>query len=250
MPAFKGPQYTKTINPKTGLQEPRYIFPIEFSESEDGITFVVEDISEVSLKTLQKHVIDNITWWNTFVNTFLQATSKLFSKPYTVDNINKIVKHTLDTVHGTNTFPANVTLFPKTIEIAGGIFWVNWRYTLESVIIDIPDLTEPEHNTIEVPALPDLKKIESCMEELNIDDLPVGTNSTEDVLELDSPAKFFEKQRVKEARLKAKLAIYKAQRQMAKYIEKYGNEISDSDTDYESSDEESQKSSEEDEIQI
>lgn len=129
-------------------------------------------------------------------------------------------------------------------------FWVNWRYVLEPVIIDIPDLIEPELNTIENNTLPASKTIDSFMEELNIDELPVGTNSTEDTLELDSPAKYFEKQRVKEARLKAKLAHYKAQRQMAKYIEKYGNEISDSDTDYESSDEESEENSGEDEIQI
>jgi hypothetical protein len=56
---------------------------------------------------------------------------------------------------------------------------------------------------------------------------------------LDSPGKFYEKQRVKECRLKAQLAVYKAQRTLAKYYEKYGDDISDSDTDFETSDEES-----------
>jgi large subunit ribosomal protein L19 len=46
----------------------------------------------------------------------------------------------------------------------------------------------------------------------------------------------------KAARLKAKLAVYKAQRHMAEYCEKYGIDISDSDTesDYVSEDEEVQ----------
>lgn len=250
MPSFKGPQYTKSVNPKTGVQEPRYIFPVDFGQNEEGLSFVAEEVSDVSLQSLQKLVLDNNNWWITFLNNFLVSTTKLFSKPYTVENINKIVKHTLNNAGNNTKFPASVTLFPKTIEICGGIFWVNWRYVLEPVIIDIPDLIEPELNTIENNTLPASKTIDSFMEELNIDELPVGTNSTEDTLELDSPAKYFEKQRVKEARLKAKLAHYKAQRQMAKYIEKYGNEISDSDTDYESSDEESEENSGEDEIQI
>jgi hypothetical protein len=53
-----------------------------------------------------------------------------------------------------------------------------------------------------------------------------------EILEIESPVKYYDKQRVKEARLKAKLAVYKAQRQIAEYSEKYG-EISDSDTESE-----------------
>jgi len=79
-----------------------------------------------------------------------------------------------------------------------------------------------------------------------MDDLPVGGAPTDDALELDSPAKFYDKQRLKEARLKAKLAAYKAQRQMVQYYEKYGDNSSDSD-DLETSDEESEDS--EDEVQ-
>jgi hypothetical protein len=42
---------------------------------------------------------------------------------------------------------------------------------------------------------------------------------------------------MKESRLKAKLAVYKAQRQMAEYYKKYGeDDLSDSDTDISSDD--------------
>lgn len=238
MPVIKAPQYSKVINPKTGNQEPRYIFPIEFQKNEEGLSFFAESESDITLQSIQQSVLVNINWWNTFLNTFLESTKKLFSKPYTVDNINKITKHTLITSNINNSFPANVTLYPKTIEISGSVFWVNWGYELEPVVIDIPDLTETN-------SLPVSNKIIEGIEELNIDELPVGNNSTEETLELDSPAKFYEKQRVKEARLKAKLAVYKAQRQMAKYVEKYGNEVSDSDTEYESSDDESDEEEDE-----
>jgi hypothetical protein len=251
MPTIKAPQYSKTINPKTGNQEPRYIFPIEFQTNEEQLSYVAESSTEITLQNLQKTVLDNLDWWTSFLQSFLQTTAKLFSKPYTVENINKIAKHTLNPNTNNTTssiFPINVILIPKTIEISGGTFWVNWVYNLEPVIIDIPDLEEEsENNTIEDTTLPvSTKQINTDMEELNLDDLAVDGQSTDEVLEIDSPTKFYDKQRVKEARLKAKLAVYKAQRQIAKYVEKYGNEVSDSDTEYESSDEES----EDEEVQL
>jgi hypothetical protein len=248
MPVIKSPQYSKVINPKTGNQEPRYIFQIEYQPNEEGLSFLAESASDVTLQAVQNNVLNNITWWNSFLNLFLQLTAKLFSKPYSVENINRITKHTLNTNNTSNSFPANVTLYPKSIEISGGIFWVNWGYELESISIDIPDLAEPNVLPVSNNSNNSNKIIEG-IEELNIDEIPVGSNNTEDALELDSPAKFYDKQRVKEARLKAKLAVYKAQRQMAKYVEKYGNEVSDSDTEYDSSDDESEED-EDEEVQF
>ena len=213
MTIFKAPLYTKTVNPKTGVQEPCYIFNIECS---DCISFVAESESDISLESLQKCVLDNIPWWNTFISTFLESSSKSFSKPYTIETINKITKHT---INGTKSdiYPINVILVPKNIHISGGIFTLHWGYNTESIMI--PDFEE------EVLPVPNMEG----MEELNIDEIP---NNSTDILEIDSPAKYYEKQRVKEARLKAKLAVYKAQRQMAEYSDKYG-EISDSDeSDY------------------
>jgi hypothetical protein len=47
-----------------------------------------------------------------------------------------------------------------------------------------------------------------------------------------------EKQRVKEARLKARLAVYRAQYEMNQFYDKYGNEISDSDSEQEEDEDE------------
>lgn len=250
MPAFKAPQYTKVTNPKNGTQEPCYTFNIDF-DTEDYLSFVAENESDISLQSLQKCVLDNIPWWNGFIQQFLQSSVKYFSKPYTVDTINKITKHTLNGTKS-STYPINVVLVPKNIQIYGGIFTVNWVYTTEPMI-DIPDEDEVKVNTIELPDLPvsnDTKLVDG-LEELNIDELPGGSDSTDAALQLDSPAKFYDKQRVKEARLKAKLAVYKAQRTMAQYYEKYGGDISDSDTDLETSDEESDEySGDEDEVQL
>jgi hypothetical protein len=243
MPIFKAPQYTKAVNPKTGVQEPCYTFNIEFSVS-DYLSFVAESQKDISLQSLQKAVLDNLDWWNAFIKQFMEASSKYFTKPYTVDAINKITKHTLDGSKASE-FPVNVVLVPKNIQISGGIFTVNWKYDIEPMI-DIPDAEEEKINTIELTEAPVSNKAIEGLEELNLDEIPAAANST-DELEIDSPAKFYEKQRVKEARLKAKLALYKAQRQTAQYYEKYGEDISDSDSDFESSDGET---SDEEEVQL
>jgi len=213
MTTFKGPQYTKILNPKTGAQDPCYTFTIEFAG--DYLSFVANTQSDISVETLQKCISDNVSWWNTFINKFLETSSKSFSKPYTVESINKVTKHTLN---GANTieYPVNIILIPKNIQISGGIFTVHWNYDIESMII--PDLEDLPVSNIQE------------MEELNIDELP-AENSTE-VLEIDNPNKSYDKQRVKELRLKAKLAQYKVERQMAEYCDKYGDDISDSDTEY------------------
>jgi hypothetical protein len=208
---FKAPQYTKIANPKTGVLEPCYTFNVEYNES---LTFVANDRTDISLEMLHK-TLDN-SWWNTFIGAFLESSSKFFSKPYTVEAINKITKHTMDTTIVSTTqepFPVNVLLVPKSIQIFGGVFTIQWIYNMEQMII--PDLDLP---------------VDEKIEELNIDDLPVENMDT---LEIESPSKYYDKQRVKETRLKAKLAVYKAQRQIAEYSEKYG-EISDSDTESES----------------
>jgi hypothetical protein len=239
MPSFQAPVYSKVPNPKTGNQDPCYTFRINFTDADKTISFVAESAADISLLTLQKCVIENVVWWNGFINQFLKASSKLFSKPYTVENINKIAKHILQGQAG-DTFPANVTLIPTNIQIYSGNFTVVWVYHVEPIVIDIPDLQD---DTIELSELPDSEanKVVNGLEELNIDELPVDKNATGNDLELDSPAKFFDKQRVKEARLKAKLAAYKAQRQISKYYEKYGADVSDSESEseYSSSDGES-----------
>jgi len=249
-PQFHAPQYTKVLNPKTGVQDPCYTFQINYNSNSDFLSFVAENQEAISLHAVQKCVLDNIPWWNNFIQLFLQSSTKFFSKPYTVETINKITQHTLNGTIG-NKYPINVILVPKNIQICGGVFTVNWGYNLEPMI-DIPDVEDVIISLPELNVSPVLKnKVINDIQELNIDELPVESNNTGMTLEIDSPAKFYEKQKVKEARLRAKLAVYKAQRQTAQYYDKYGNDISESDTDFETSDEGSEDDSEEaEDIQI
>jgi hypothetical protein len=252
MPTFKAPQYSKVNNPKTGKQEPCYTFSILFESNETTLSFIAEKMEDISLQTLQNCVLENVNWWNHFISQFLNATAIFFSKPYTIDNINKIAKHKLSGKDNSQ-FPSNVSLQPNTIEITAGKFTVNWEYVMQPMVIDIPDLDEETSDIHEGDGLPDCKDSELAdeLQELNIDQLPIDKNSTEEAMEVENPAKFYDKQRVKEARLKAKLALYKANRQAAKYYDKYGtNDITDSESGSESEWETSEEEEEDEEVQL
>lgn len=230
MPTFKAPSYTKVLNPKTGVLEPSYTFNIVFNSNESLPSFIANTDTDISLQSLQDAVLENISWWNAFIKEFMNSSSKLFSKPYTLENINKVTRHTLIGTNS-NKFPVNVTLMPKNIQIHSGLFTVNWEYSTEYILIEIPDSENKVTSGIPV------SKDEDEIEERNIDELPDDKNATEEeTLEIDSPTKLYDKQRVKEYRLKAKLALYKAQRQMADYYKKYGDEVSDTDSDLETND--------------
>jgi hypothetical protein len=227
MPTFQSPTYSKVMNPKSGNTEPCYTFIAEHNEVEEKLLIVAEE--PVTLLTLEKALKDNTEWWNKWVATFLEASVKHFSKPYTVQHIHKITKHQLNhTEH--NAFPVNMIFYPQTIRIHGGAFLVEWYYQITPVTIEIPDLPE-EEETLPVYASP------ADVQEMNLEEVPVDPNATEESLILHTPTKFYEKNKVKEARLKAKIAMYRAQHQMNKYYEKYGTEVTDSDTDEEASEE-------------
>jgi hypothetical protein len=248
MPTFRAPQYTKVTNSRTGIVEPCYTFIIDYTNTDEYISFVADNSSDITAQSLQTSITDNLEWWSSFINQFLTSSSKLFSKPYTVENINKIAKHSILQSNTTTVdFPAQVTYIPKSIQISGGNFVVVWGYELQKMVIDIPDLgeTSESSDSVSLPAQSILKTDD--VEELDINNLQIAGNSTDEIFEINSPAKIYDRQRVKEARLKAKLAVYKAQRQISKYYEKYGDDdISDSDTetDYETSDNESESENE------
>jgi hypothetical protein len=255
MPVFKSPRYSKVHNPSSGVIEPSYIFDISFQNNDTSLEFVCDESSLLTLSSLQNYLSDHTDWWINFLQQFLNFSSKMFSKPYTVQHLLKVVKH--NSLQGTEpeSFPVNVSFLPKTIQIISGNFLVNWEYTTTPIVIDIPVMEEPDvslSTTSVSTLLPDLDKVVDDIEELNMDELPEEKDTTDNSVPLDHTNRLYDKQKVKEARLKAKLAVYRAQYQLNRYYEKYGDEISDSDTetDYEISDEEEDNEDEKDDIDV
>ena len=254
MPSFHPPVYSKQHDAKKNTVEACYTFSIDFQENESGLVFTADDVDTITSTSIESLISGNTDWWKQFVQQFMQASSKMFAKPYTVEQINKITKHIGKEWSYTSTFPVTVDVLPTTIKIQSNIFWVYWDYRFTPNVIDIPVSIE-EVDTTAAICLPDLEteyteeqpsvSVDKEVEELNLDELNMDGNATED-LELGHSARFYDKQRVKEARLKAKLAQYKAEIQMRMYYDKYGNDVSETDADSD----DSYTSSEEEEVQL
>jgi hypothetical protein len=187
--------------------------------------FVADTQEDISLQSLQGLVIENVAMWNQWIGDFLVNTKKHFAKPYTIDHINKIAKHKIvqQSIVDSDCFPANVTFLMKMIQISGGVFTVNWEYTAESIVIDIPVSDE----------LPDSTEVlEADLNALDLQEFDEKNDATE--LDISDPAKHYDKQRVKELRMRAQLATYKAEHALKDYYDKYSEELSDSNYDSES----------------
>lgn len=263
MPIFKAPVYAK-LSVDGGASVPCYTFDIEYlaSDKEDHLTSVADRASDLSLATLNELIKENHAWWSRLIQGFMTASAKLFSKTYSLDQLNRITKHVLPSpLPSITDYPSTLFWTVRQIKIYGGSLYVHWGITSEPIQIDLPDtptlsprvdlstaakvpvpISTPPVSTplVTSHSLPDE------LEEVDVKDLPVKDMPATATLDR---SREYDRQRVKEAHLKAKLAMYKAQYQMRLYYEKYGREYSDSESDSEYEDEEEYDQEEEDEYE-
>jgi len=100
---------------------------------------------------------------------------------------------------------------------------------MEAICIAIPDLEETNENVL----------MKDVTELLSIDDLEGDLQKGPEETVTEDSSRHYEKRKVKEARLRARLAQYKAERAMSRYLDKYGTEPSDSEWTSTSSEDES-----------
>jgi hypothetical protein len=148
-----------------------------------------------------------------FLTEFLRLTTQYFAKPYTVANIMKTLKHDVEP----STASGSVVFQPKEVLISSKGFQIQWtcKQVEDTTLISLPDM---EDEIEEIDAIP--------------------LDGSNEVIQLQSPniRHIYDRQRVKEANLRAKLAQYKANRAHLEYLEKYGENPSDS-SDSDDSDE-------------
>ena len=230
---------------------PCYTFDIEYlaSDKEDHLISVADSTSDLSLATLNELIKENHAWWSRLIQGFMAASAKLFSKTYSLDQLNRITKHVLPSpLPSITDYPSSLFWTARQIKIYGGSLYVHWGITSEPIQIDLPDTPtlSPRASSstaakvpvpISTPPLSALSALSMTshslpdeLEEVDVKDLPVKDMPATATLDRSCE---YDRQRVKEAHLKAKLAMYKAQYQMRLYYEKYGREYSDSDSDSE-----------------
>jgi hypothetical protein len=177
-----------------------------------GLSSGSQTPAEVLLATLSKES----GALNVFLTEFLRLTAQHFAKPYTVSNVLKTLKHIVD-----STASGSLSFQPQSIQISVRGFALHWTCKQEAeevALISLPDTDD-------------------------IDDIPLS--DTNEVIQLQTQnhnqttdiRHVYDRQRVKEANLRAKLAQYKANRTHLEYVEKYGSDPSDSeDSESEESD--------------
>jgi hypothetical protein len=241
--SFQKPKYlNKRVHPVTKKPEPSYQFDMDYKSDilDSPLSWLVRDKESLSVSALEQELKENQVWWNEVVSEFLKANASYFSKPYTAQQIQKIIRHRLELNSGSLEYPCCVSCIPFRMELVGSVMFIDWKYKTFPVGIHIPD--EDQDNT-EFPVEVNGKLIQTNedIEEWDPDEVPMDGDEKEEY-DVKNGAKLLDKQRVREARLKAKLAVYRAQQQMNKFYDKYGDEVSDSDsnatTDVDSEEEE------------
>jgi hypothetical protein len=250
---FRKPSFTTTNT--NGVKESYYIFTID---TENGIsTSIIENVDltkETIYNELTTLIANNSEWYYTYISEFINASQQYFAKKYTVNVLIKHIVHSLKEIdlELPDTPFIKLTFIPDQIHIKKGKFIQLWNCKAESAQIDID--IEDENVNIDTEARPSIPVLENSEETSNtpesqpnclesIDDIPIDETSANEitVMEMGSGIskeqlfRHYEKQRVKEARIRAKLAQYKADRVYTEFISKYGSSVSDSETDSDSS---------------
>jgi len=235
---FSKPRYlSKRVHPVTQKTEPSYQFDVTYhgDMTDAPISLFLEADTALTVSHVEGTIGDEQEWWLTFLQSFLTASASYFSRPYTAQHLQRIVRHLLANHPASPTSPVSlpqrVCCVPRMLELSGGQLLVHWAHETYSASIHIPD-EEPHVEDVSVVAITLPAPTE--MEEWDADAVP-EEQATEI---LDHPAMLLERQRVKEARLRAKLAVYRAQYQMSQFQNKYGEEISDSESEEDDEEEE------------
>lgn len=237
------PRYAKIQN-NSGSHDPCYKFTIT---TQSPITMVLEQFPSTNELLIEDILKNNTTYLVSLLTVFLSSSSQYFAKPYSVDTIQRHVNHSVIDKTGSRTADISYELqcIPVEIVIYKGKFTFTWEITYEPIIIRIPDLedtptnqTEASENTKENAVLTTNATASStapvaATAATGTDDLIQVDDIEEDLRQGEHPSRdisrHYEKNRVKEAQLRAKLAVYKAERIMTQYIERFGSDMSDSE---------------------
>ena len=214
---FAKPQYSKIKN-AAGNPEPCYTFAVLTSMPLSGsIDRKETPTDEALLIQLMKDDVSS-NWLQSFLGAFLQSAQQYFTKKYTIDVLIKYLNHKLSSAadssveaRGATVDSEQAVFNPSEVIIFQGRFTLVWNVKYENMMI--PGFGEDEVS-------------KDATELFAVDDIDADLN---DDGELPSSSRHYEKRKVKEARLRAILTQYKAERSMARYLEKYGEEYTDSE---------------------
>jgi len=215
--------FQKPVTAKRGA-DTAYVFRIE---TERPLTAETENVVAACAQ--------NPLYLNELLTVFLDSCSSYFKNKTTVANILKLLKHEIPS--STSDVSAPYTMTPTEIVICKGLFYLTWKITGEILQLDFPVDTE---ELLETAAA-------TLLHPTDADQIPFA--DTNEVIHIAPQSATFsrtelDRTRVKEAQLRAKLAVYKANRAHLEYVEKYGEEPSDSEDEDDDSEDSNDSESE------
>lgn len=230
------PIYTK--EDISGSLIPTYSFELQTSAKIVAILTVSEQKNLQGVLTSALSEEQNHSLVPTIVREFITLSAKYFAKAYTFEQILKYFTNEV-CINSVKmgimaSEDAEITLSPTKLLFQKNTFRLIWSATFRAVLITIPDLDETmtattdnldiknqEIRTVQIASHP-LEGLET------IDDIMADTTQVE-TFSMRDTSRHYDKQRVKEAQLRARLSQYKAERAMTRYLEKYGDQVSDSE---------------------
>lgn len=263
-------------NKGDGNLVPSYIFNATMNV--ESITVFAEP-GKTEITALMDGINDNKEWYMDILHSFVSVANHSFNKSYSADALAKHIKHS-GVSNTAISVPTAIEYTPKLIMLAESAFTMVWTVQKEEKI-DVPDLEgviastadvslteKPVQTTEQIHAVENVSQSTQLKAENKLDYTRNSESSGLDELDADSipsaePADFThatgspmntlhsgyaqsrhgDKRKLHEAHLRLKLAQYKAEKAIARYIEKYGEEdLTDFDSDESdfSSDEESE----------
>jgi hypothetical protein len=233
---FSKPSFTKVVSKTTGIAEPCYTFSVSTTTPLSALFESEESVSPVEYLS-RSLLVDEAAWLDAFLAEFLKNSAKYFAKPFTPEVLRSRLSHEVQEQEPLSAC-AQVAYTPIRLVIFQGLFTVTWSVTQEAGLISIPDSPSPAHLVaakslwVKSPAQ-FTSSGNVIVENDEVDAIPLADSS--DVVTFQKNEKEstrLDKRRVQEAALRAKLALLKAERTHAEYIQKYGQEASDeSDSD-------------------
>ena len=215
--------------------------PISGKKGDDmAYVFRIETDNSLTAETEEplKACAQNPLYLNELLTVFLSTCSVYFKNKTTVAAILKVLKHEVQPTDKAvlSTTSSNEVIEPATsylltpldVSICKGLFYIHWNVTGNILQLDFP------------------VEVDTGLQPTDTDSIPFAdTNEVIEVLPATPmPSRSqLDRTKVKEAQLRAKLAAYKANRAHLEYIEKYGQEPSDSSDEEESDDESSESDS-------
>ena len=240
---FQKPVYMK-YNKDDGNLVPAYIFNATIAI--DSINVFAEP-GKTEITALIDGINDNKEWYMDILRGFVLVANQSFNKSYSVDALAKHIKHNGLSNSNINV-PTAIEYKPKLIMLAESSFTLVWIVQKEEKI-DVPDLEAITDSLAEVLVeekssdSTDVSAESSGLDELDADSLPAaepmdfsssigGAGSASSHKNNHIQSRQGDKRKIHEAHLRMKLAQYKAEKAIAKYIEKYGDEdLTDFDSD-------------------